>query len=183
MQILVLLWVFRLLHVREYKFWISGNFGSSYPDIQQIVDAESLILGFGIRNTAQGIHNSTIDRNAESKFYCSRRGIQIQDYLGFPYLGRFRTNTCVASERQHVNSSQYRRVTEGCTQRNEKLKRREKMDEKHPMTRSSLYRRLFYLHFPVLQVRCRMTSSMTLRLLGPTRIQITKGGLPFQPWI
>ena len=93
-----LLWVFRLIHVREYEFWISGNFCSSYPDTQQIVAGESWILGFGIRNTAQGIHNSTIDRIPESKFYWQRfrnprRGIQIQDCLGFLYLGRFRWQT------------------------------------------------------------------------------------------
>ena len=63
---------------------------------------ESEILGFGIRNTAQGFRNPTNDWNPESKFYqWANTGIQylesgihivesrIQDCPGFSNMGRY----------------------------------------------------------------------------------------------
>ena len=39
------------------------------PEFEKFLIVESGILGFGIQNTAQGIHNPTNDWNPESTFY------------------------------------------------------------------------------------------------------------------
>ena len=62
---------------------------------------ESGILGFGIRNTAQGVRNRINDWNSESRILLQRlesteflesgshdMESRIQDCLGFPYIGR-----------------------------------------------------------------------------------------------
>ena len=42
------------------------------PESMEFLFVESGILGFGIRNTAQGIRNPANDWNPESKFHCLR---------------------------------------------------------------------------------------------------------------
>ena len=66
---------------------------------RKILLVESRTMGFGIRNTAQGIHNLTNDWNLESKFHHQGTGIAglesgihgvksaVLDNLGFPYMG------------------------------------------------------------------------------------------------
>ena len=55
--------------VRESRFWNPGNLHSWNLESGNILLMESGILGFGIRNTAQGIWNPTNYWNSESKFY------------------------------------------------------------------------------------------------------------------
>ena len=52
--------------MRESGFWNQGNFCLWNLESGKILLAEFKILGFGIRNTAQGIRNSTNDSHAES---------------------------------------------------------------------------------------------------------------------
>ena len=65
-------------------------------------------MGFGIRNTAQGIRNPTKDWNPSStdKDWNPGQFLQlgvhsvesrIQDYLGFPYMGRLHTEITMLS--------------------------------------------------------------------------------------
>ena len=66
------------------------------PECQKFLLVESGILGFGIRNTAQGIKNPSNHWNPESKVPLIKTGIQhmeseihdvvfrIQDCIGFP---------------------------------------------------------------------------------------------------
>ena len=60
------------------------------PDsrIQEFLLQESRILGFGIRNTAQGIRNPTDKESGIQYFESEIHGAEsrIQDCLGFPYM-------------------------------------------------------------------------------------------------
>ena len=81
--------------------WILGlkRLRNRIPESGKSLLVESWILGFGIRNTAQGIRNST---NPESKFHWQKFGIQclesgidsvqseIKVCLGLPYSRRYR---------------------------------------------------------------------------------------------
>ena len=69
---------------------------------------ESGIMGFGIRNTDQGIRNPTKDWNPSStdkdwnpgqflQFGVHSVESRIQDYLGFPYMGRLYTEITMLS--------------------------------------------------------------------------------------
>ena len=53
-------------HVRESGFWNQGNFCLWNLESGKILLAEFKILGLGIRNTAQGIRNSTNLQNLSS---------------------------------------------------------------------------------------------------------------------
>ena len=44
-------------HVREWGFRNPGNFLMWNPESEKILPGESGLLGFGTRNTAQGIRN------------------------------------------------------------------------------------------------------------------------------
>ena len=57
-------------HVRESGFRNLWNFCFWNPESRKIL--ESGILGFGIRNAAQGMHNPTKDWNPEAMFYWQR---------------------------------------------------------------------------------------------------------------
>ena len=77
----------------------SGKILLVVSGIWKILLVESGILGFGIRNTAQGIRNPTNDWNPQSKSNWERlewstwnpesTGVEsrIQHYLGFPCMG------------------------------------------------------------------------------------------------
>ena len=54
-------------HLREYGFRNPKNFWSWNPQSGKIFIMESGILGFGIRNTAQGIQNPANGWNPESR--------------------------------------------------------------------------------------------------------------------
>ena len=56
-------------HVREYGLRNPRNFGWWNPEARKKEFVKSGILGFGIRNTAQGIRNPSNDCNPESKFH------------------------------------------------------------------------------------------------------------------
>ena len=65
--------------------------GTRIPVSVKVLPVESRILGFGIRNTAQGIQNSCNDWNPESNFHWQRlESSWIQNCLGFPYMGRYK---------------------------------------------------------------------------------------------
>ena len=55
-------------HVRESRFRNLRNMFLWNPESRKILLMESGILGFRIRNTAEGIRNPTNDWNLESKF-------------------------------------------------------------------------------------------------------------------
>ena len=59
-------------HLREYVFRNPNNFCLWNLQPGKILLMESGLLGFGIRNTAQGIRNPTDDWEAESKFHWQR---------------------------------------------------------------------------------------------------------------
>ena len=87
-------------HEREARFQNPGIPYLLNPESGKILLEKSGILVFGIQNTAQGIHHSTIkDGNLESKFHLlTKAGIQYLESgfrsvesricLGFPYIGR-----------------------------------------------------------------------------------------------
>ena len=102
-----LLWVFRLIHVREYEFWISGNFCSSNPDTQQIVagNPESLALESEIQLKEStiplsiGFQNpSSTDKDSEIPGVGSRSKTVLDSFTwggsGDKHLRSQRTPTC-----------------------------------------------------------------------------------------
>ena len=82
----------------------SGIRSARNPESGKFLLVESGILGFGIRNTAQGIRNPTYDWNPESKFHWQSPESRIWNprrevhnpglSLGFPYIGWTITTSC-----------------------------------------------------------------------------------------
>ena len=77
--------------------------GIRIPESEKVLLMESWIVGFGIRNTVQGIRNPTKDWNPEFKFYgqiLESSTWNPEDRPGFSYMGRMVT----AMEKKMVNS-------------------------------------------------------------------------------
>ena len=77
--------------VRDFQFENLGNFYLWNPESGKVLLVQSGFLGFGIRNTAQRIRNSTNDWNPESTFHWQRlefriHGVEFSTYgcFGFP---------------------------------------------------------------------------------------------------